>query len=74
MSKEQFVSKEQFLYGGQVPLHRIFTKRELFAAMLMQGALSNPEGYHADSSSLAASAVFDADALIAALNADSEVK
>lgn len=47
------------------------TKRELFAAMAMQGLLSNPEVHKAGGytrADLAAESVMQADALIEALN------
>ena len=51
------------------------TKRELFAAMAMQGALANPKAVNADDAALvAAVAVECADALLAELAKPREVK
>lgn len=44
------------------------TKRELFAAMAMQGICANENGWHVTESWIALAAVAQADALIAELN------
>lgn len=53
--------------------HPGLTKRELFAAMAMQGMLANP-AFRTDQDKIAEWAVTDSDALIIALNKPQETK
>lgn len=61
-----------FLVTKKTAPCEVLTKRELFAAMAMQGIMSNPQGWEMSNTDVASMAVELSDALIAELSKGTE--